>query len=32
VRYQQKEPGVVKEFLVKPDDTVQARLHAICTS
>ncbi len=28
VRYQQKEPGVVKEFLVKPDDTVQARLHS----
>jgi len=31
VRYQQQEPGVVKEFLVKPDDTVQARLHLICT-
>lgn len=26
VRYQQKEPGVVKEFLVKMDDTVQVRL------
>ena len=25
VRYQQKEPGVVKEFLVKMDDTVQVR-------
>ena len=26
VRYQQKEPGIVKEFLVKMDDTVQVRL------
>lgn len=27
VRYQQKEPGVLKEILVKTDDTVQARQH-----
>ena len=26
VRYQQREPGVLKEFLVKMDDTVQVRL------
>ena len=33
VRYQEREPGVVREFLVKMDDTVQVRLppNWVCT-